>query len=57
MNVVKTIARVQTNPQDKPLVPVVLKKVTIVPEGQPLPPLPAGAAPAATPARPAQPQQ
>jgi peptidyl-prolyl cis-trans isomerase A (cyclophilin A) len=52
LNVVKTIARVQVNSQDKPLVPVVLKKVTIVPEGQPLPPLPAGSA---APAKPAQP--
>jgi peptidyl-prolyl cis-trans isomerase A (cyclophilin A) len=39
--VVKTIARVQRDPNDKPLVPVVLKKVTIVPEGQPVPPPPA----------------
>jgi peptidyl-prolyl cis-trans isomerase A (cyclophilin A) len=35
--VVTTIARVQTDGQDKPVTPVVLKKVTIVPEGQPLP--------------------
>ena len=41
VNVVKTIARVQANSDDKPLEPVVLKKVTIVPEGQPLPPPPA----------------
>jgi peptidyl-prolyl cis-trans isomerase A (cyclophilin A) len=51
VNVVKTIARVQANSEDKPLVPVVLKKVTIVPEGQPLPPAPAEASPAA-PAKP-----
>jgi peptidyl-prolyl cis-trans isomerase A (cyclophilin A) len=57
VNLVKTIARVQANQDDKPLVPVVLKKVTIVPEGQPLPPLPAGTAPAAGPAGAAQPQQ
>jgi len=38
--VVKTIARVPRDSDDKPLTPVVLKKVTIVPEGQPLPPLP-----------------
>ena len=38
---VKAIARVQRDANDKPLTPVVLKKVTIVPEGQPLPPLPA----------------
>jgi peptidyl-prolyl cis-trans isomerase A (cyclophilin A) len=41
VNVVKTIARVQANQDDKPLVPVVLKKVSIVPDGQPLPPRPA----------------
>jgi peptidyl-prolyl cis-trans isomerase A (cyclophilin A) len=50
VNVVKTIARVQVGANDKPLVPVVLKKVTIVPEGKPLPPLPNQAAPAAKPA-------
>jgi peptidyl-prolyl cis-trans isomerase A (cyclophilin A) len=41
--VVMTIARVQRNSDDKPLTPVVLKKVTIVREGQPLPPLPQAA--------------
>ncbi|MGO9436636.1 MAG: peptidylprolyl isomerase [Terracidiphilus sp.] len=45
--VVKTIARVQRDGNDKPVVPVVLKKVTIIPEGQPVPPPPA-AAPRAT---------
>jgi peptidyl-prolyl cis-trans isomerase A (cyclophilin A) len=44
VNVVKTIARVQTNGQDKPLVPVYLNKVTIVPEGQAVPPPTAPAA-------------
>lgn len=44
VEVVKTIARVQRDSNDKPLTPVVLKKVTIVPEGQPLPPSPASAA-------------
>jgi peptidyl-prolyl cis-trans isomerase A (cyclophilin A) len=45
--VVKTIARVERDDQDKPLTPVVLKKVTIVREGQALPPAPnAAAAPA-----------
>src|SRR5579863_5362191 len=39
MIVVKTIVQVQTNSEDKPLVPVVLRKVTIVPEGQSLPPV------------------
>jgi peptidyl-prolyl cis-trans isomerase A (cyclophilin A) len=46
--VVKTIARVQRNGDDKPLTPVVLKKATIVREGQPLPPLPAAVADPAT---------
>jgi peptidyl-prolyl cis-trans isomerase A (cyclophilin A) len=45
--VVQTIARVQRDSNDKPLTPVTLKKVTIVREGQPLPPPPAVAAPAA----------
>ena len=40
VQVVKTIARVQRDGRDKPLSPVVLKKVTIVGEGQPLPPSP-----------------
>jgi peptidyl-prolyl cis-trans isomerase A (cyclophilin A) len=42
--IVKSIARVQRNGEDKPLTPVVLVKVTIVPVGQPLPPLPGAAA-------------
>jgi len=42
VEVVKAIARVPRDSEDKPLTPVVLKKVTIVPEGAPLPPLPAG---------------
>jgi len=46
--VVKTIARVQRDSDDKPVEPVVLKKVTIVREGQPLPPSP-NAAPQTTP--------
>ena len=44
--VVKTIARVQRDANDKPLTPVVLQKVTIVPEGKPMPPAPAAAKPA-----------
>jgi peptidyl-prolyl cis-trans isomerase A (cyclophilin A) len=44
IEVVKTIARVERNADDKPLTPVILKKVTIVREGQPIPPLPASAA-------------
>jgi peptidyl-prolyl cis-trans isomerase A (cyclophilin A) len=43
VDVVKSIARVERDPNDKPLEPVTLTKVTIVPEGQPLPAPPAGA--------------
>ncbi len=39
LDVVKAIARVPANGENKPLTPVVLKKVTIVREGQPLPPV------------------
>jgi len=46
--VVKTIARVERDGQDKPLAPVILKKVTIIPEGKPLPP-PPGSGATATP--------
>jgi peptidyl-prolyl cis-trans isomerase A (cyclophilin A) len=46
--VVKTIARVERDSQDKPVTPVMLKKVTIVREGQPMPPVP-NAAPQAAP--------
>jgi peptidyl-prolyl cis-trans isomerase A (cyclophilin A) len=38
--VVKTIARVERDEKDKPLTPVVLKKVTILREGEPMPPSP-----------------
>jgi peptidyl-prolyl cis-trans isomerase A (cyclophilin A) len=48
MPVVSAIARVPRDADDKPVQPVVLNKVTIVKEGQPLPPLPP--APAAPPA-------
>lgn len=41
VEVVKAIARVDRDGNDKPLTPVMLNKVTIVPEGQPIPPLPA----------------
>jgi peptidyl-prolyl cis-trans isomerase A (cyclophilin A) len=45
---VASIARVERNSQDKPITPVVVNKVTIVPEGQPIPPDPAAqTAPAA----------
>ncbi len=55
---VAAIARVQRNAQDKPLTPVVINRVTIVREGQPIPPEPpiaappAAAAPATAPATP-----
>ena len=57
MPVVSAIARVQRDPDDKPLQPVTLDKVTIVREGKPLPPLPPGApaAPAAPASAPAAP--
>jgi peptidyl-prolyl cis-trans isomerase A (cyclophilin A) len=48
LSVVSAIARVQRDAEDKPVQPVVLNKVTIVKEGQPIPPLPA--APTAPPA-------
>ena len=56
VSVVKAITHVQRDENDKPLTPVVLKKVTIVHEGQPLPPLPGAAAttPAPAQAKPAQ---
>jgi peptidyl-prolyl cis-trans isomerase A (cyclophilin A) len=37
VNLVKAIARVERDPSDKPVTPVVLKKVTIVPEGELIP--------------------
>jgi peptidyl-prolyl cis-trans isomerase A (cyclophilin A) len=46
--VVQSIARVERDTNDKPLEPVILKKVSIIPDGQPLPP-----PPAASPATPA----
>jgi peptidyl-prolyl cis-trans isomerase A (cyclophilin A) len=47
--VVKTITRVERDGRDKPLAPVVLKKVTIVPVGQPVPPPAAASAPVSAP--------
>jgi peptidyl-prolyl cis-trans isomerase A (cyclophilin A) len=38
---VASIARVERNSSDKPLTPVLINRVTIVREGQPIPPLPA----------------
>jgi peptidyl-prolyl cis-trans isomerase A (cyclophilin A) len=52
IGVVKAIARVERDPDDKPVTPVVLQKVTIVPEGQALPPAPI--APAQPPSTPQQ---
>lgn len=49
--VVKAIARVPRDANDKPLTPVMLKKVTIVREGQPMPPAAGEASPQATPTR------
>jgi peptidyl-prolyl cis-trans isomerase A (cyclophilin A) len=50
VEVVKAIARVPRDSDDKPNSPVTLQKVTIVPEGKPLPPDPnAAAAPALKP--------
>jgi peptidyl-prolyl cis-trans isomerase A (cyclophilin A) len=45
-----SIARVERNSEDKPFTPVVINKVTIVPEGQPLPPEPATTPASAPPA-------
>ena len=55
--VVQAIARVERDSNDKPLTPVTLKKVTVVREGQPLPPPPAIPAPAAPAVHPAVPQK
>jgi peptidyl-prolyl cis-trans isomerase A (cyclophilin A) len=49
--IVQSIARVERDAKDKPLTPVVIEKVTIVPDGQPLPP-PAPATPASNPSQP-----
>jgi peptidyl-prolyl cis-trans isomerase A (cyclophilin A) len=40
---VKGIALVDRNAQDKPLTPVLIKNVSIVPDGQPVPPAPSAA--------------
>jgi peptidyl-prolyl cis-trans isomerase A (cyclophilin A) len=44
VEVVKAIARVPRDSDDKPNTPVILQKVTIVTEGQPVPPAPNPAA-------------
>jgi peptidyl-prolyl cis-trans isomerase A (cyclophilin A) len=51
VDVVKTIARVPRDDNDKPMTPVVLNKVTIVAEGAPMPPVPGAAAPQGDPPR------
>ncbi len=51
VNIVKSIARVQRDSNDKPITDVVLTKVTIVPDGKPLPPAPVSSA-APAPAKP-----
>jgi peptidyl-prolyl cis-trans isomerase A (cyclophilin A) len=53
--VAQSITDVERDTHDKPLAPVILKKVAIVPDGQPMPPLPSDATPAAAPA--GQPQR
>jgi peptidyl-prolyl cis-trans isomerase A (cyclophilin A) len=53
VDVVKTITRVNRNADDKPLQPVVLKKVTIVREGEALPPLPGASTPGTPATKPA----
>ncbi len=45
--VAESITEVERDSQDKPLQPVTLNKVTIVANGQPLPPIPSAAKPAA----------
>ena len=57
VSVVKAIAQVERDPNDKPLTPVTLNKVTIIPAGQPVPEPPVEApTPSATPAAPSNPQ-
>ena len=45
VTVENAIARVERSPADRPLTPVVIDRITIVPDGQPIPPEPAVAAP------------
>ncbi len=63
VELVAAIARVERNGNDKPITPVVINKVTVIPAGQPVPPAPAlpaqqgGTTPAASPVpHPATPQ-
>jgi peptidyl-prolyl cis-trans isomerase A (cyclophilin A) len=50
VGIVQAIARVEKNSQDKPITAVLINKVTIVPEGSPMPPEPPPAPTAAAPA-------
>jgi peptidyl-prolyl cis-trans isomerase A (cyclophilin A) len=52
VQVVKAIARVPRDADDKPLTPVVLRKVTIIRDGAPIPPPPGASADAAPAAQP-----
>lgn len=52
---VGAIARVERDSNDKPLTPVMLNRVIVVPAGQPIPPAPAAAPAAVAPATPAIP--
>lgn len=42
---VSSITRVERNAEDKPITPVVINKVTIIPAGQPVPPVPVAPGP------------
>jgi len=57
VEVVKAIARVNRDGNDKPIEPVVLKKVTVIPAGQPVPPASAPTAEAAPSSAPSHPQR
>ncbi len=57
VEVVKSIARVNRDSNDKPIEAVVLKKVTVIPAGQPVPPAPASTADAPSPSAPSHPQR
>ena len=50
VNLVRSIARVDRNESDRPLTAVVIRKVTIIPEGKPIPPDPMPSPAATTPA-------
>lgn len=54
--VVKSIARVNRDSNDKPVDPVLLKQVTVIPAGQPVPPAPSAPANAPGPSTSAAPQ-